>query len=90
MIGTALVGYGWWGQHIARRLKDHPQFDLLCVVEPAIALHAGIDALGLTVAQNYEVALADPNVQAVILTSPNDYAAPFLSIQQVRRLVLDN
>jgi len=82
MIGTALVGYGWWGQHIARRLKDHPQFDLRCVVEPAFALHADIDGLGLTVAQNYEVALADPNVQAVILTSPND-----LHVSQIAQAV---
>lgn len=82
MIGTALVGYGWWGQHIARRLKDHPQFDLRCVVEPVIALHADIEGLGLTVAQNYDVALADPNVQAVILTSPND-----LHVSQIAQAV---
>ena len=72
MIGVALLGYGWWGQHIARRLKDHPEFDLRCVVEPATALHADIEGLGLIVAQNYEAALADPAVHAVILTSPND------------------
>ena len=72
MIGVALLGYGWWGQHIARRLKDHPEFDLRCVVEPATALHADIEGLGLIVAQNYEAALADPAVRAVILTSPND------------------
>ena len=72
MIGVALLGYGWWGQHIARRLKDHPEFDLRCVVEPATALHADIESLGLNVAQNYEAALADPAVHAVILTSPND------------------
>lgn len=72
MIGTALVGYGWWGQHIARRLKDHPQFHLCCVVEPAAALHADIENLGLTVAQDFDAALAHPDVQAVILTSPND------------------
>jgi predicted dehydrogenase len=82
MIGTALVGYGWWGQHIARRLKDHPQFDLRCVVEPVIALHTDIEGLGLTVAQNYDVALADPNVQAVILTSPND-----LHVSQIAQAV---
>lgn len=72
MIGVALLGYGWWGQHIARRLKDHPEFDLRYVVEPATALHADIESLGLNVAQNYEAALADPVVHAVILTSPND------------------
>lgn len=72
MIGTALVGYGWWGQHIARRLKDHAEFDLVGVVEPAEALHGDIASLGLEVIENYEAALANPKVQAVILTSPND------------------
>ena len=72
MIGTALVGFGWWGQHIARRLKDHGDFDLRCVVEPALANHDGIAAMGLTALGRYEDALADPGVEAVILTSPND------------------
>ena len=39
MIVTALIGFGWWGQHIARRLKDHPDFDIRGVVEPAPELH---------------------------------------------------
>lgn len=72
MIRTALVGFGWWGQHIAKRLKDHDQFDLACVVEPAKPLHAEISALGLKPAEDYEAAINDASVQAVILTSPND------------------
>ena len=72
MIGTALIGFGWWGQHIARRLKDHPDFDLRGIVETAQGLHAQIEDLGLGVAKSYEAALSDPSVQAVILTSPND------------------
>ncbi|MEP5154801.1 Gfo/Idh/MocA family oxidoreductase, partial [Planktotalea sp.] len=72
MIGTALVGFGWWGQHIARRLKGHTEFNLLCVVEPAEAMHGEIEAMGLTPLKTYEDALALPGVEAVILTSPND------------------
>lgn len=72
MIGTALLGFGWWGQHIARRLKDHSEFDLRGVVEPAEALHSEVEALGLTVYKSYEDALVDGGVEAVILTSPND------------------
>lgn len=72
MIGTALIGFGWWGQHIARRLKDHPGFDIRSVIEPVQDLHKQIEDLGLRVAQSYEAALSDPSVQAVILTSPND------------------
>lgn len=72
MIGVALVGFGWWGQHIARRLKDHEDFTLCCVVEPSAALHSDIAALGLKVAESYAAALDRADVQAVILTSPND------------------
>ena len=72
MIGTALVGFGWWGQHIARRLGDHPAFSLRCVVEPAKALHGEIEGVGLGAVESYEIALSDPTVEAVILTSPND------------------
>ena len=72
MIGTALVGFGWWGQHIARRLKDHPEFDLRCVVEPMVSAHGDIAALGLTPVSSYDDAMSDQTVKAVILTSPND------------------
>jgi predicted dehydrogenase len=72
MIGTALVGYGWWGQHIARRLSGHPDFDLVGVVDPAMAQQDMIRSQGLKGLESYEAALADPAVQAVILTSPND------------------
>ena len=72
MIGTALVGFGWWGQHIARRLKDHPEFDLRCVVEPMVSAHGDIAALGLTPVSSYDDAISDQIVKAVILTSPND------------------
>ncbi|MFZ3581762.1 Gfo/Idh/MocA family protein [Loktanella sp. DJP18] len=72
MIGTALVGFGWWGQHIAPRLIRHDAFDLRCIVEPATALHDQISAQGVKVVTDYAAALADPQVQAVILTSPND------------------
>ena len=72
MIKTALIGFGWWGQHIARRLVDNPNFELVCVVEPVKALHNGIKRLGLKVLENYEDALSLPEVEALILTSPND------------------
>lgn len=72
MIGVALVGYGWWGQHIARRLMGHRDLGLRAIVEPATALHDDIRAIGVPVLTSYEAALGDPGVDAVILTSPND------------------
>lgn len=68
---TVLVGYGWWGSHIARRLTGNPAFTLDCVVEPVEAQHETIRAAGLTPVATYEEAIARPGVEAVILTSPN-------------------
>lgn len=70
-LSVALVGFGWWGQHIARRLKNHPGFDLRMVVEPATGNHAVIREMGLVPVPRFEEALVD-GVTAVILTSPND------------------
>lgn len=71
MLNVALVGFGWWGQHIARRLNDHPGFALKMVVDPDPAARTRIAEAGLTPAATYAEALVD-GVDAVILTSPND------------------
>ena len=70
-LRVVLVGFGWWGQHMARRLADHPEFSVVRVVEPAVAAHDQIRALGLEPAADYSEAIARPGVEAVILTSPN-------------------
>lgn len=72
MIKTALVGFGWWGKHIARRLIDNPHFELAGIIEPATVTHKDIKKLGLKVIPNYDLAISDPEIQALILTSPND------------------
>ncbi|NKB27336.1 MAG: hypothetical protein GKR99_07185 [Rhodobacteraceae bacterium] len=70
-LPVALVGFGWWGQHIARRLKDHPAFDVQLVVEPATDNHEAIRALGLHPVADFNDALTS-DAKAVLLTSPND------------------
>ena len=72
MLNVALVGFGWWGRHIANRLSSHDGFNIVCVVEPAAALHDDIRAMGLAVETAFEAALAMDDVEALILTSPND------------------
>lgn len=69
-LSVALVGFGWWGQHIAKRLKDHPDFDLRMVVEPATKAHGAIEDMGLIPVATYAEALAS-DATAIILTSPN-------------------
>lgn len=71
-LNVVLVGFGWWGQHIARRLVSHPDFSVVCVVEPVEAMHGDITALGLTPVTDYAAAIARDDAEAVILTSPNN------------------
>ena len=38
MINTLIVGYGWWGKHIFKRLKVM-KIKVCGIVEPSAALH---------------------------------------------------
>ena len=67
----AIAGFGWWGRHIVTRLKDHNHLDVVLVVEPNEELHDEIGSLGLHFTANFEAALSDPAVDAVVLTTPH-------------------
>ena len=71
-MNIGICGYGWWGKHIARRLAQHLGFRLLAVAELNASLHDEIDGLGLAPVNDLETILAMPQIEAVILTSPND------------------
>lgn len=68
---VAVAGFGWWGRHIVKRLSDHPYIRVLGVVEPAQANHADIAEAGLQVWPDLDAPLALPEIDAVILTTPN-------------------
>ena len=67
-VRAALAGYGWWGRHIARRLVGHAGLMLTGVCAPELE---GEEVDGLRVYADFGAAIADPQVEAVILTSPN-------------------
>ena len=69
-LKVGIVGFGWWGRHIATRLRDHPGFDVRAVAETETALHADILALGPTPLPDLS-ALLETDAEAIILTSPN-------------------
>ena len=71
MINVAVVGYGWWGKHIVRRLAGNDKLNVLFVVELAADRVAEIHAAGHGRIADYDAALSDPAVDAVILTTPN-------------------
>ena len=69
-LKVGIVGFGWWGRHIATRLCDHPGFDVRAVAETEPALHTDIAALGQTPVADLSDLLAT-DTEAIILTSPN-------------------
>lgn len=71
MLNVGIVGFGWWGRHIATRLAGHDGFAVRSVAEPETALHDEIRTLGIAPVPDLDDILADSAVEAVILTSPN-------------------
>ncbi len=70
-LRIAIAGFGWWGRHIAKRLKDHSGITVISVVEPVVEVHADIRAQGLEPLADLDAVLARSDVDAVVLTTPN-------------------
>ncbi|MGI9522225.1 MAG: Gfo/Idh/MocA family protein [Hyphomicrobiaceae bacterium] len=73
MIDVAVVGYGWWGQHIARRLQQSEKLTIRYVVEPQSDHHPTIEGQGLTALASLDEVLGDAEVDAVVITTPNGF-----------------
>ena len=70
-LSIAIAGFGWWGQHIAKRLKENPRFSVTAIVEPDDNRAADIDAAGLNRLTSIDDAIKDASNEAIILTTPN-------------------
>ncbi|MEY2620287.1 MAG: hypothetical protein RIT26_107, partial [Pseudomonadota bacterium] len=73
MIEAALLGFGWWGQNIARAVhgkSDRLRFKTVVTKEPQ-ATQALADAMGLPQVSDEQQVWADPQVQAVVLATPH-------------------
>jgi len=72
MLKTAQVGLGWWGSQVTKVLQGSDKIEIVCGVDPAAAISERYTGdFGLPVYPDYQQALADPNVEAVILTVPH-------------------
>lgn len=70
-LGIAIAGFGWWGQHMAKRLKTNPRFSVICIIEPDDNRNDDIKAAGLSRITSIDEVLGDNRLQAIILTTPN-------------------
>lgn len=58
MINTLIVGYGWWGKHIFKRLQSHEKFKVCGIVEPSAALHDEIKMMRVEIFTSLDTALS--------------------------------
>lgn len=68
---AAVVGLGWWGRQITRSLAGRGEIRLVRAVDP-LASNAGFASeAGMAFSATLEEALADPQLEAVILCTPH-------------------
>ena len=73
MIRAAIIGLGSWGQHLVRNVQGISstiQFTAFATRTPAKAAEFAA-ANGLRMLENYEAALAAPDIDAVVLATPH-------------------
>jgi predicted dehydrogenase len=72
MIGVAVIGAGHWGPNLIRNFHDHPQSEVLWVIEREPARLAEVRARFPSVRLSSEPAEAfrDPRVAAVVVATP--------------------
>jgi predicted dehydrogenase len=75
MIKSAIIGLGWWGQTIARDLAASDVIRPVLGIDPQDAGRAAAAAKGLRTSSRFEDALADPEIEAIILCSPHKFHA---------------
>lgn len=71
-VGTALIGYGYWGRNLARNIDATAGLDLVAVVEsdPAALAAAGRAFPRADLVSSVDDLLADDRVEAVAIATP--------------------
>ena len=75
MIRAAVIGLGWWGQTILKNLQGNSIIAPVLGVDPLDQARASASSLGIETAVRFEDALANSNVDAVILCTPQEHHA---------------
>ena len=74
-LRVAVIGYGWWGKTIVATLQSSPLLKVEMEIEQEEVPRLAAQALGatqdFTVSSMFEDAIANPNVEAVVLCTPH-------------------
>ena len=72
VIGTMVVGYGYWGPNIVRNVVERPEFRLmgLCELDEGRINDFRRRHPGVWIERDLDTALADPRVEAVAIATP--------------------
>lgn len=78
MIRAAIVGLGWWGKTQVEAVQDSDKIKFVACTtrsrsDEAVAFAEQYD---LEFKENFEAILADPNIDAVVLVTPNSQHVP--------------
>jgi predicted dehydrogenase len=71
-MGTAIVGYGYWGPNLARNVAECPELrlDALCDLDPAQLNHFRRRHPDARAVRELDEVLADPAIEAVVIATP--------------------
>ena len=71
-VGVGVVGIGWWSAPTAVALKNNPKLRIVtCYTRTPEKRKNFAETYGCGESESYEAVLANPDVEAVILTTPN-------------------
>lgn len=70
-IKVAVVGLGWWGKVVVRTLAESRKLDVAVAVDPDPAAGHWAQSQGLNFSPDFDSAIADPALDAVILCTPH-------------------
>ncbi len=71
-IGTAIVGYGYWGPNLARNIAECPELrlDALCDLEPTNRHTFSRRHPDARAVSDLDAILVDPRIEAVVIATP--------------------
>jgi hypothetical protein len=78
-VKVAVIGYGWWGKIITATLEASSLLDVVMVVEndPKVieSAQSGPHTINFQFANEFEDAIKNPDVEAIILCTPHQFHA---------------